>query len=818
MKISTLDFKLGLRLLVRYPGLTIVGGLAMAFAIGTGAAAFEVVKQFVDPKLPLEEGDRVVALRVRDLTTGDYGRQTVRDLRSLRESLTSLEQVSAFRTLESNFSIAGGIPEPVRLAEMSASGFRVARVAPLLGRILMEEDERANALPVVVIGHELWQRRFAGDPKVIGREVLIGALSFTIIGVMPEGFAFPVAHRIWLPLHSDQAALSEGAPLSIFGRLAPGLTFEKAQAELTAVGQSVDTPGRVEPQQLPRVVEPYALSFGFSLDLPPMLRTLVYAVNVFFVMLELLICANVALLMFARAATREAEIVVRNALGASRGRIVAQLFAEALVLGGVAALTGLGVAHLALGTYYRVRQIESGGALPFWFEGSLSLSTILYACVLALFAAAVAGVLPALKMTGRSVEAGLRQLAAGGGGLRFGRLWTAVIIAQVTVTVVFPAGAFFVGRSVRGSQTMDVGFAAEQYLSARLELDRQTASGASLSPDAFAANLYRQTRELTRRLAEEPGVASVTLTDRLPRTPHPPRRIEVEADAASEAGRPSEYRVADASVDLNYFEALGGRVLAGRAFHSGDRNSGTPAVIVNESFVRQVLGGRNPLGRRIRYAGPDTEQRPWYEIVGVVNNLGTIMEAPDDPGAYHLLPDSAFPIYLAIHIEGDPAGFSPRLRALAASVDPGLRLNNVLPLTEAGSALWTEFAYLYKLLTGVSGIALMLSLAGIYAVTSFTVARRTREIGIRVALGADAFRLLASVLARPLMHVGIGILTGACLTAALAYGVMRDAAGFGTAAIIAGYAALMMGVCVLACLVPMRRALSIQPTEALRQD
>jgi predicted permease len=815
---SALDFKLGFRLLLRYPGLTIVGGLAMAFAIGVGAGAFEVVKQFIDPRLPLEEGDRVVAIRARDLTTGDYRGQTVHELRSLRESLTTVEHVGAFRTLERNLSIAGGIPEPVRLAEMSASGFRVARVAPLLGRTLMEEDERASAVPVIVIGYKLWQGRFDGDPNVVGSEVRIDTVPFTIVGVMPESFAFPVAHRLWLPLHSDQEFLSEEAPLGIFGRLAPGATLEKAQAELSAVGLRADTPERVTRQQLRQVVEPYALSFGFSLDLPPSLGTLVYAINIFFVMLELLICANVALLMFARAATREGEIVVRNALGATRGRIVTQLFAEALVLGGVAAIIGLGVAHFALRTYYRVRDIETGGTLPFWFEGSLSLATVLYACVLALIAAAVVGVLPALKMTGGRVEGRLRQLAAGGGGLRFGRFWTAVIIAQVTVTVVFPAGAFFVGRSVISGQTMDVGFAAEQYLSARLGLDLQTATGSEPSADAIAANFYRGTRELTRRLAEEPGVASVTLTDHLPRTPHPPRRIELEADAATRTDAPIPHRVANASVDLNYFDALGAHVLAGRAFHSGDLNAGAFAVIVNESFVRQVLGGRNPLGQRIRYAGAGMDQRPWYEIVGVVKNLGMIIETPDDPGVYHPLPNNAFPIHIAVQLRQDPVTFGPRLRTLAASVDPGLRLSNVVPLTEAGSALWTEFAYLFKLLAGISGIALMLSLAGIYAVTSFTVARRTREIGIRVALGADAPRVLASILARPLMHVGIGILAGGCITGALAYGVMRDALGLGTSAVIVAYAVLMMGVCMLACLVPMRRALGVQPTEALRQD
>jgi hypothetical protein len=428
---------------------------------------------------------------------------------------------------------------------------------------------------------------------------------------------------------------------------------------------------------------------------------------------------------------------------------------------------------------------------------------MLYTVVLTLIAAAVAGVLPALKMTGRKVDARLRQLAAGGGGLRFGRLWTAVIIAQVALTVAFPAGAFFVRRGVVETQTMDVGFAAEQYLSARLEMDRQV-------------SFYATTRELTRRLAAEPVVASVTLTDHLPHTPYKPRMMELEAAAAARPNTPNYHRIVNASVDLNYFDALGARILAGRAFHSGDRNPGAPAVIVNESFVRGVLGGRNPLGQRIRYVDRVADQQTWYEIVGVVKDLG--MGAPDSPGLYHALPDNAFPIHVAVHLRQDPAAFAPRLRALAASVDPELRLHNVLPLTEVGSSMWLEFDFLSKLLAGVSGIALLLSLAGIYAVTSLTVARRTREIGIRLALGADGRRVVASILARPVMHVGIGILSGGSITGALAYGVMHGALGVTESVVIVAYAALMMSVCLLACVVPTRRALRVQPTEALRQD
>ncbi len=275
-------------------------------------------------------------------------------LQEAMRKMTALDFKLGFRLLlrYPGLTIAGGAPEPVQLAEMSASGFRVARVAPLLGRALVEADEDASAPPVIVIGHELWQQRFAGDPNVIGREVRIGSVYATVVGVMPEGFAFPVVHRLWLPLRPDPAAASDEAILNVFGRLAPGATIEKARTEMTAVGARAAQSDLAARQQLRPVVEPYALSFGFSFDAPPQVRTLFHAINLFFVMLEVLICANVALLMFARAVTREGEIVVRNALGASRGRIVTRLFTEALVLGGGAALIGLGVAHGALDAFH----------------------------------------------------------------------------------------------------------------------------------------------------------------------------------------------------------------------------------------------------------------------------------------------------------------------------------------------------------------------------------------------------------------------------------------------------------------------------------
>jgi predicted permease len=548
------------------------------------------------------------------------------------------------------------------------------------------------------------------------------------------------------------------------------------------------------------------------------------AANVFLLMLLVLICGNVAMLLFARAATREAEILVRFALGATRGQIVMQFFAEALVLGALGAVAGLAAVRLGLQWFMEVSAAEAGGRLPFWLDAGLSPATLLYAGALTVLVAVIAGVVPALLATRSGVESRLRQVSAGGGGLRFGRMWTWVLVTQVAVTVAFPAAAFFAKRYVVGIQSLDVGFAAEEYLSARIEMDPDAGAGASADTSArFLARFAGSARALERRLATEPGVVAVTFTDHLPRTFHPRHVVEVEGVAAAAAQTGDRRTVSRASVAANYFGALEAPVLAGRGFRAGAPGSGAGGVVVNRSFVAQELGGHSPLGRRVRYLDPDDPARkpgPWHEIVGVVKDLGMVADDPaEGAGLYHpLAPGADYPVYLALRVRGDPESFVPRLRSLAAAVDPRLRLHEVLPLDEAGATLWLETAFLFDLLLLVSSVAVVLSLAGIYSVMSFTVSRRTREIGIRVALGAHRGRIVATIFARPLAQVGLGVAVGGGLTAALTLAVSGGEVSARGAALVMAHMALMVGVCMLAWIVPTRRALRIEPTEALRTD
>jgi predicted permease len=847
MRVSWLDFKLGFRMLARYPGLTIVGGVAMAFAIWIGAGVFELVTQVLRPTIPLPDGNRIVAIGTWDAEKNRPEPRIAHDFVDWKRDVRSITELGAFRELQRNLIAGNRGGEPVEVAEITPSTFRMTRVPPLMGRTLVDADAQPGAPAVVVISYDAWQRYFAGQPNVIGQMIRLATVPATIVGVMPEGFAVPVAHRFWVPLRLNilDYGRREGPAIRVFGRLADGSSLTDAQAELSALGQRAAVAFRETHQHLRPQVVPYARSV---VNVTGWWQVGVWSINVPIVMLVTLLCANVALLMYARAASRESELVVRTALGAGRGRIIMQLFAEALVLGGVATLVGLTAASAGIRWVMSVIEAEflKGGRLPFWFQDRLSPTTILYAVLLTFLGAVIAGVVPALKVT-RGLSARLKANTAGGGGLRFGGMWTAIIVAQVAVTVAFPAFAYFVQRDARQIEGADVGFRTNQYLAMRLEMDRDpSGSPNGRAESAFRNQFQRTYGELERRLAGEPGIARIAFANRLPLMYHPARIIEVDEGGAAPRipEYPDGYRVSSASVDLGFFDAVDAPVISGRGFRASDYTAdradpGMPGarpgvVIVNRSFVKRVLGDRNPIGRRIRYVRfeesgpvPDPKSGPWYEIVGVVRDLGMAIGAdqgtapgtdPKVAGIYHpVAPGDLYPAHVALQMRGDPVAFVPRLRAIATSVDPALRLYDIMPLSNATESELQFLSFWFRLLLMASAVALVLSLAGIYAVMSFTVARRTREIGIRVALGATTRKIALATFAQPLRQVAYGVLGGGVIVGVLARAV-TGGLQLGQVTLLLTYGLAMMAVCLLACVVPTRRALRIQPTEALRSE
>ncbi|HEU0078067.1 MAG TPA: ABC transporter permease, partial [Longimicrobiaceae bacterium] len=702
-----------------------------------------------------------------------------------------------------------GRVEPVRGAEVTASAFGLLGTPPLMGRTLTERDERPAEPPVVVIGHTVWKTRFASDPGVVGRTVKLGTATATVVGVMPEGFGFPVSQRIWTPLRVDGSTLAPrtGPAVSIFGRLAPGASIDDARAELGAIGARAAAMSPETHEHLRPRVTTYAKPLaegGRAL----MMRNILYVVNGIFLMLLTVICANVATLVFARTATRGWEITVRNALGASRGRIVMQLFVEALVLAAVAALLGLVVAKLAL--RWGLGLAAASDAMPFWIDDSLSWKTVAYTALLTLFGAAIVGVLPALRVTKLDVHDALRNEGAGRSGLRFGGFWTAVIVVQVALTVAFlPLAAGGVFESNRFRQRAE-GIGAERYLTASVGSDREDHA---TDPAAFAARARLGFDELERRLREEPGVEHVAFADRLPVMDQFKYEIEVDTTTGAPATGLRTSTLVQAS--RGFFAAFGTSVVAGRDFEPLDFETGR-VLIVNESFARHVLGGRNPVGQRIRVLGGEDDSvagEEWYEVVGMVGDFGWQLPRPEEQSAMSRprLPAPGADVSLAVRVR-DPEAFATRLRTLAADVDPTIRLTDVQPLARVGGGeaqinwVLTSVAWL------VSFIVLLLSATGIHSLMSFTVARRTREIGIRAALGASPGRIVAGIFSRAFLQVGAGVLAGSGLAALLGLGSTRDVL------LLLAADGTMLAAGLVACAVPLRRALRIDPTEALRAE
>lgn len=822
----SLDLKLGLRMLARYPGLTIVGVVGIAVAVAISATAFRIFDAVINPTLPLDDDERIVAVENVD-TRGAEARGThLHALQTWRESLTAVRELGAQRTVERNLIAAGGRTEPVRIAEMTASGFRIARVAPLLGRYVMEEDERQGAEPVAVIGHSLWQHRFGGDSGVIGRTMQLGATAHRVIGVMPEGFAFPVNNRVWTPLRLDPSGFDRGeAPsIDVFGRLAPGATLEQAQLQVATIGERLAAEHPVTYEHIrPRVMR-YAHAF---IDVE---ESMAYRMAVLFVNLLLVVIGtNVAILVFARTASRTSEIAVRTALGASRSRIVAQFFAEALVLSSLAAAVGIVFARAILLQIDDFVSGMGGEQMPFWMSFELSPSMILYAAGLAVLGAAIVGVAPALKATGRRVTEGLQQLGMHGSSLRLGRTWTVLIVTQVALAVaVLPVGMYGLDMWIRYGLT-DSSPAVREFLSATLHLDREGVGtdDPAASDSAFVVRYAALQADLISQLEADPSVAHIVLM-----TGEPTIRIEVdEVTLPARDSMPAGARVlGEASlrrVEPDYFGAFDIPILAGRGFTSADLAGDASPVIVNRAFSLKVLGGGDPIGRRVRRMVSDealqagAQRAPWLEIVGVASDFP---KAADPtfirPRMFQpMRAGEVYPVTMAVRVRGEaPADYFGRLRQLTVAIDPMLRLRDLATYEDVVRQNLAPFRIAFIAVAALALSIILLSSAGIYALMSFTVTKRRREIGIRTALGAGPRRVLVSILSKAFAQISIGITVGVGLAALVNQTTGGDMLGGKEAVVLPAVAALMLLVGAIAAVGPARRGLSIQPTEALRPD
>jgi putative ABC transport system permease protein len=794
-----LDGKLGLRMLRKSWGLTVVGGLAMALTIGLGASIFTIWNAFAGTDLPLDEGDRVIAIQSFDLASQRILRATSpEDVTRWRDGLKSVEQVSAMRAIQPVLITQRGPIGTVSAAEMTASAFRLARVRPLLGRTLVEDDELAGAEPVAVIGYDLWQSAFASDPDALGQRIQLGVTSHTIVGVMPDEFRFPVNQRLWTAFRvgRENDLRDEGAGLFVFARLAPGATLEQAQAEVTAVGRLPRRNAAGEPMRVQVRAVAYAAGVFPDVHGNPWLAGVIL-----FVCVLLLIppCANIAILVYARTVTRRDEFAARAVLGATRGRIVMQVFVEVLVLAACGGVVGLVFARQFGPRLPRIVMPGMGpDGLPFWMDFQPSFATVVYIGGLGVIAAAIAGGIPAFHATGGWRRSGVHALGNRGAGAGLGKTWTALLALQVALSLAILPSGIEMAWGIFRSSIVGPALPVEQYLTGQIVLEGDASRRGSLVLEA------------ARRLAAEPGVSGVTMSESL-LMGEPFSDIEI--DGTAESGAQARFN----SVDENYFEVFDARFVAGRRFEARDFSAATTSVIVNRSFVRELVG-ENVLGRRFRYVNERETRRSvaastWYEVVGVVDDFPG---SDDGPVIYHPMTASDHLVSVTIRTSSSMSAAAESLRTLSA-LDTNLRVGRIQSLEES---YWNRRSLDHivgSLLATVMLIALLFSMAGIYTLMAFIVARRWREIGLRSALGAQPSRLVVGIFGRAAVPLIIGAIVGCALALFIESSLpIEEAGGQRLPGAVLVSAALMTIGGLLAVVGPARRAVRIDPTEALR--
>jgi predicted permease len=831
-----LDVKLGLRMLRKSWGLTLVGGIAITIATAIGVGGSEFVRDLIAPSLPLEDGDRIVRLNHIDTESGGSAPASLYDLDVWRESVSSLEHLGAYTAMDQGLVSDRGEAGTVSLARISASAFELTRVPPLLGRFLIEADERPGAPSVVVLGYDAWQTLLGGDPNPIGRTVQLAGVPTTVVGIMPERYGFPRAQNTWVPLQVDPADLEPGsAPrANLFGRLAPSATLESVRSELEVVGRraAADFPevyGRLTP-----TVNAFAGGPDGAVVL------ILSGVRLVLVLLLVVVCATVATLVFARTVTREDEIAVRTALGATRRRIALQLVAEALVLVVGATVLGLLLARFVLGHASRLFfVIQQEVRPPFWWNDALSPSTIVYALALAVVAALMIGVVPALKATGGAVHARLVQHSAGGGGLRFGGMWTVMIVLQVALSVAFlplavsENGALGAMR-VQAFSNTGTAFAADEYVTAQLGRDAAVPPQTPEEQVAFLESSRRVFEEVRNGIAAEPAVQGAALASGLSAMNH---IIAPVAFIEDRSGPPVVTGARILLVDPSYLDLMGATLIAGRSLSRGDFTPESRSVLVNEALV-SMLGGRNPVGGQLRFPERRGEASnvevpatgTAVDIVGVVRNPGIdafgpgahpVIYAPLDlapvtPRAVGLVGMPQPPItQLFVRLRPDVAPLGGRLYGIVAAVDPTLRLSQVGTAADVWGPVHKGQRLGAWIFMAVAAIVLMLSIAGVSALMSFTVSRRAREIAIRSAMGARRRQIVTFIFRRVSVPLLAGVALGSLIALPVLWGGLEGGDGPRSLVIVS---ALLLCSALAACLPPVRRALAIEPAVAMKSE
>lgn len=798
------DVRHSLRLLTKNPGLALTCILTLGLGIGLSTVMFSIINGSLLQPLPFEDADRILLLT---RSNPDEGVQrmgvSIHDLTDWQAQQTSFEELAGWYTGTVNMTISEGQPLRFDGGFMQPAAFRVIGAAPVLGRMFTEEEMRPEAPHVTVLGHRLWQDSFGGDPGVIGRTVRVNGMASTIIGVMPEGFVFPDNDQLWVPHRQDPTALQrgDGVTMNVIGKLRPDVPLEKARVEFEGISARLA-------EQYPdtnKGVVATIMAFGDAI-MDEESRAIIWIMQGLFLAVLVIACINVANLLLARAMLRTKEVAVRTTLGATPRRVVGLLMVEAAVVAVGGALVGLLLGHIGISWF--------DGAIaftdpPWWFDFSIDGNVLLFVLGLTLFAALLSGLLPAMQAARTNINEVLKDESRGATGFRMSRFSRGLVVVEVAFSVGLLFAAGLMARSVIALSASDFGVELDQVLTARVGLFEGD------YPDEASRREFWI--ELWRRLNTLPGVERATLTPYLPlrgssTTPFMTEGEEYDPNAQYPTTRTKE-------VMPGYFETFGIPVLKGRTLTEADL-TGPPVAVVNQAFVDRYLEGRDPIGLLARGSGPEGEQ-PWFEIVGVVGDEYANQDGVDPEMAYYSLTFGDFRfISLALRTRGDPVSMIPELRETVVGLDPNLPIYWTMTMRDSTrEVVWVYYVFGGLIIVG-GAAALFLAAVGLYGVMAFTVSRRTVEIGIRMAMGADAGRVVRLVVRQGAVQLLVGGLLGVVL--AIALGSSLSTLFFGVSPsdpiALAAILVVLLATGGVATLVPAWRATRVDPVEALRQN
>jgi predicted permease len=802
------DLRYGLRALRRNPIYSLVAVTTLAVGIGAGIAVFSIARAVLLRPLPYDNPDALVRIfETNPLKNWTRNIAAPANYADWRTQTTVFADVAAYEQFNSNGSggqdvFLTGRGEPQALKSISVTGnlFRVLGATPLMGRTFTDDETYEGKARVVVLSYGIWQSVFGGDPQIIGRTVALSGRTYDVVGVMPREFFFPGRDiQLWLPVAYAPPTFTQARRahwLGVIARRKPGVSIEQAQQEMTTIARGLERQYPDTNTQMGVRLENFHASLAF--EPRPALLMLSGAVGLLF----LIVCANIANLQLGRAAARVRELAIRRALGAERRRLVRQLFTESLVISVLGGAGGLVVAGFASAALLRL----SPTAIPLFAEVRVDQPVLAFALLLTIAAPLVFAVLPALRA---STAGSLSERSDGTAGDT--RLLRSVLIgAEVALSIVLVVGAVLLLRSLIRLQQVDPGF----------EPDNVVAFNVTLPSARYAKreDRLRALEEIDRRLREQPGVQAAGAASTLAL-----RGFTWTGDSTIEGRSPTDYEreLRHKSVTPGYFKAMAIRLLAGRLFDEGDTLTSPPVTVVNMALARKYFRGADAVGKRITYGRP-TDNAPWITVIGVVaDEQQDALDKTPQPQVYSAIRQQLQnPMTFVVRSMLDQAAVVSAARREVQAVDPDLALTSVTTLADVVDASLGEHRFRAALLAAFAGIALFLAALGIYGVLAYFVSQRSRELGIRLALGARPGELFVMVVGQGMRPVVVGAAVGLAGAAALTT-VMQsllfsvkplDPLTYGAAV------AALAGIALTACAAPAVRAARVDPLVALRDE